>query len=333
MAIDSAGRRLPSRREIRLAAQKASASQVPAVSPDSPREFIAAAPESASAAAVTAYMPALAKYPPQKGSFSAKHLKQIRQSLPVPSFMSSLIAAGAAALSTMALVQVQAAMAAPKFTAAQSLLSEVAVDSATTPDTLLAAPGADETAKMQAALEALHAGRAHCLPQVGANSLIGALAPSAEEIIYSPMRSGTYTISSPFGVRSDPFSGAAKVHEGQDYSAPAGTPIYAIAEGTVLAAGKTAETGSANIIVIQHEIKGEVFTSWYLHMYDDGIHVAAGDKVKAGQVIAAVGSQGRSTGAHLHLEIHPGAGMKTSAVDPAEFLTKHGAVDIGSSCR
>jgi murein DD-endopeptidase MepM/ murein hydrolase activator NlpD len=59
-------------------------------------------------------------------------------------------------------------------------------------------------------------------------------------------------------------------------------------------------------------------------MYAGGIHVAVGDTVTAGQHIGDVGSAGRSTGAHLHLEIHPG-GEDQPTVNAIEWLTEHGA--------
>lgn len=73
----------------------------------------------------------------------------------------------------------------------------------------------------------------------------------------------------------------------------------------------------------------------YMHMWDHGYHVTTGDRVRAGQHIADVGSQGYSTGPHLHFEVHPGA-WTSPAVDPDAWLAEHnaeGVTDPGTSVR
>lgn len=89
-------------------------------------------------------------------------------------------------------------------------------------------------------------------------------------------------------------------HRGVDIGAPDGSPIYASREGTVVAAGPA--QGFGNWVVIEHEENGKKVSSVYGHMRGDTITVKAGDKVSAGQQIASVGSEGQSSGPHLHYE-------------------------------
>ena len=64
-------------------------------------------------------------------------------------------------------------------------------------------------------------------------------------------------------------------------------------------------TGYGHLILIEHTVGGKRVATGYAHMYADGIHVKAGDTVTAGQYIADVGSDGYSTGSHLHFEVRP----------------------------
>ena len=152
---------------------------------------------------------------------------------------------------------------------------------------------------------------------------------SAPEV-FNPMMEGTYEISSPWGYRMHPTLGILKLHAGQDYAAPAGTPIYAAAAGEVVTAGMVDGTGT---VTIKHDIDGQVWYTSYLHMYEDGIYVHVGDKVTAGQLIAAVGSTGRSTGAHLHFEVRiANDDADESTVDPTTWLAEHHAVELTTDC-
>ncbi|MBM7825854.1 murein DD-endopeptidase MepM/ murein hydrolase activator NlpD [Arcanobacterium pluranimalium] len=250
----------------------------------------------------------------------------------------SPVVAGTGILSAVALIstgvlQIQDAVGAQSSTEQKSILTTVKASTVlATPDTLLANDGAADGARLKAAEEVAHSAQAQCIPQTGANSLVGSFV-SEESEVFMPMTSGTYRVSSTFGYRTDPFGLGAKLHEGQDFSAPDGTPFYAVADGTVLHAGEGLDGAASNMIVVQHEVNGKKFTSWYLHMWSDGILVKTGDKVKAGEKIGLVGSQGRSTGPHLHLEIHPGEGLRTAAVEPMGFLKELGARDLGESCK
>jgi murein DD-endopeptidase MepM/ murein hydrolase activator NlpD len=121
-------------------------------------------------------------------------------------------------------------------------------------------------------------------------------------------------VGSAFGWRSDPFTGQMTRHEGVDFAAPSGTPIHAAAGGVVLTAGFHPEFG--NVVEIDH---GNALMTRYAHA--SRLIVRAGDLVKRGQKIAEVGSTGRSTGSHLHFEVH----SKGVAQNPAKFLSRPGS--------
>ncbi|WP_336770219.1 peptidoglycan DD-metalloendopeptidase family protein [Bacillus bombysepticus] len=130
-----------------------------------------------------------------------------------------------------------------------------------------------------------------------------------------PLKAGSYRISSPYGYRSDPFTGERWFHNGMDYAAPVSTPIYAAADGEVLYSGKA--SGFGHWIVIAHN--NGLYTI-YGHMYGDQLYAKVGQKVKRGQHIAGVGSDGQSTGPHLHFSVANGfSGSKFSYVDPRNY--------------
>jgi murein DD-endopeptidase MepM/ murein hydrolase activator NlpD len=117
-------------------------------------------------------------------------------------------------------------------------------------------------------------------------------------------------VGSGFGWRTDPFTGKMARHEGIDFAAPPGTPVHAAAGGVVLLAEFHPEYG--NVIEIDHG--GQLMTR-YAHALRLGVR--PGDLVKRGQKIAEVGSTGRSTGPHLHFEVH----SKGIAQNPSRFLS------------
>lgn len=121
-----------------------------------------------------------------------------------------------------------------------------------------------------------------------------------------PMR--IHTVSSPFGPRN------GRMHEGVDFSAPIGTPIYASDAGKVVLV-KSDPYGYGNYVVIAH---GNNMSSLYAHMTRSGIKVSVGQTVGKGQLIAYSGNEGRSSGPHLHFEIHKGS----TPVDPMKYLPK-----------
>ena len=101
-----------------------------------------------------------------------------------------------------------------------------------------------------------------------------------------------------FGYRTDPFTKARKMHEGMDFTAKTGTPIYATGDGVVARADNTV-SGFGNHIVIRH---GFGYETLYAHL--SKYKCRAGQLVKRGDIIGFVGSTGRSEGPHLHYEVH-----------------------------
>lgn len=122
-------------------------------------------------------------------------------------------------------------------------------------------------------------------------------------------------ISSPYGWRVHPITGVRKLHTGVDIAPGCGKPIYAVNNGVVVSVTHPAAYG--NLVTIDHG--GGILTR-YGHMYDDGVLVHAGEHVAAGQQIAKVGSNGWSTGCHVHLEIL----LNGSIVNPQTYLAQQG---------
>ncbi|ALJ20907.1 MULTISPECIES: M23 family metallopeptidase [unclassified Microbacterium] len=143
--------------------------------------------------------------------------------------------------------------------------------------------------------------------------------PETTRLVF-PLPTGSYTRTSQFGPRVDPITGVASFHSGTDWATPDGTPIVALADGVVTYAGMLG--GFSGQITIEHTIGGEKVATKYIHMWAHGIHVAAGDRVTAGQHIGDVGSSGHSTGPHLHFQVHPGGGAQP-AVDAEPWLAGH----------
>ena len=120
-------------------------------------------------------------------------------------------------------------------------------------------------------------------------------------------RSGKLT--STFGYRKDPFTRRVRHHQGVDIAAQTGTRVLAAAKGKVLEAGYDGYYGY--VVKIDH---GNGLHTWYAHLSQ--CLVKAGENVKRSQVVGAVGSTGRSTGPHLHYEVHKNG----SPVDAAQYL-------------
>ncbi|MFP7697382.1 M23 family metallopeptidase [Trueperella sp. LYQ143] len=199
-----------------------------------------------------------------------------------------------------------------------------------TPQSLTKVEGASDSARYAQASEQ-HPVNPQCPASTGASSLDSAF--RTEERVVYPMEAGKYQITSPFGPRIDPIDGSPSFHTGADFAGAVGTPVYAIADGVVIHAGEGIKGRSSQLIIIRHTINGKEYTSWYVHMYDDGVFVKKGDKVTAGQKIAAVGSQGWSTGPHLHFEVHRGGDIDhDELLDPVVALNDFGAVHLNDSC-
>ncbi len=120
---------------------------------------------------------------------------------------------------------------------------------------------------------------------------------------------GEIDLSSPFGVRMDPFVHEAAMHTGLDFRGEMGEPIHATAAGTVTVAGWTG--GYGKMVEIDH---GNGLATRFGHLSE--IDVNVGEKIRIGQVVGKLGSTGRSTGPHLHYETR----INGEPVNPQRFL-------------
>lgn len=160
-----------------------------------------------------------------------------------------------------------------------------------------------------------------------AATLVSAESVESARVVF-PLPEGTWVATSPFGPRTHPITGEQSFHTGSDFSAPDGTPILAAADGIVTISEFSG--GYGGLVVIEHRIDGRTIATAYAHSWEHGIHVSAGDTVRAGQRIADVGSSGMSTGPHLHFEVRDG-GTDGEYIDPAKWLNDHDAADLDES--
>lgn len=121
------------------------------------------------------------------------------------------------------------------------------------------------------------------------------------------------TMSYGFGMRS------GRMHEGIDFTPGAGSPIQAIADGTVRVASEAGGAYGVHVI-IDHMIDGQLVSSHYAHMQYGSLQVVPGQQVTVGTVLGRTGNTGRSYGAHTHFEILMNG---TSAIDPMPWLREH----------
>jgi murein DD-endopeptidase MepM/ murein hydrolase activator NlpD len=117
-------------------------------------------------------------------------------------------------------------------------------------------------------------------------------------------------VSSNFGIRKHPVLGYSKMHKGVDFSAAPGTPIYAAGKGTVEFIGW--KSGYGRFVVLKHN--GQLSTA-YAHASKFAKNLKRGSRVKQGEIIAYVGSSGRTTGPHLHYEVR----VNGKQVNPMKF--------------
>ena len=117
-------------------------------------------------------------------------------------------------------------------------------------------------------------------------------------------------MASGFGYRVDPVYKTVKFHGGLDFAAPQGTPIYATAAGVVKVAGNLGN-GYGNHVVLNH---GYGYETLYGHMFR--VNVRPGKQVKRGEILGYVGSTGKSTGPHVHYEVHKNG----RPLDPVYFF-------------
>ncbi len=122
-----------------------------------------------------------------------------------------------------------------------------------------------------------------------------------------PVRAG-YS-SSGFGFRTDPFSGKREHHRGVDFSGTRGSDVLAVADGVVIFSGR--DSGYGNMVDIDH---GNGFMTRYAHNQQNLVEV--GQRIRAGDVIAKMGSTGRSTGVHVHFEVW----KDDKPVNPHQYL-------------
>ena len=116
-------------------------------------------------------------------------------------------------------------------------------------------------------------------------------------------------LSSYFGVRTDPFNGRRVHHSGVDFAGKMGSDVVTVAAGVVTYSGK--RSGYGNLVEINH---GNGYSTRYGHSSE--LLVKVGDTVKKGQIVAKMGTSGRSTGPHVHFEVL----FNGHAVDPKKYI-------------
>ena len=137
-------------------------------------------------------------------------------------------------------------------------------------------------------------------------------APSSSPGLFMRPSAGYYT--SGYGPRW------GKSHGGIDIATPGTVPIVASASGVVSRSYKSSSYG--NVVFITHYINGQQYTTVYAHMRDNSVKVSTGQTVSKGQQIGLMGNTGRSTGQHLHFEVHKGpwTADKRYVVNPMDYL-------------
>tara|TARA_B100000965_G_scaffold398618_1_gene417062 strand:+ start:73 stop:900 length:828 start_codon:yes stop_codon:yes gene_type:complete len=119
-------------------------------------------------------------------------------------------------------------------------------------------------------------------------------------------------ISSPFGRRTDPFTGKLAMHQGVDFAGTEGHEVLSLGAGIVTYSGYM--QGYGEMVEISHS---DGFTTRYAHAQENLVKV--GELVPRGKPIALVGSTGRSTGAHVHLEVYKNG----RAIDPSKYIKRN----------
>ena len=151
------------------------------------------------------------------------------------------------------------------------------------------------------------------------NAGLAKLAASAEQAVAEilenawqlPLEPDVYQLTARFGECSALWS---RCHTGLDMAAPEGTPVLAVANGTITDAGWAGAYGNRTILTLEDGTE-----IWYCHQAALGAEI--GDQVVGGQPIGFVGSTGNVTGPHLHIEVRPGGG---DPVDPYQALAARG---------
>ncbi|MGH7563021.1 MAG: M23 family metallopeptidase [Gemmatimonadota bacterium] len=135
------------------------------------------------------------------------------------------------------------------------------------------------------------------------------LAAILGHLVWPLAMDGVEVMSSRYGPREHPQAGARRFHRGLDLRADQGTPVYAVADGTVARSGRGGAYG--NLVILEH---GEGLESLYAHHSRN--LVETGERIRRGQVIALVGRTGNATGDHLHFELR----WRGGTVDPWTVL-------------
>ncbi len=145
---------------------------------------------------------------------------------------------------------------------------------------------------------------------------------SGSSTVNAPQSNGTWIkptngrLTSPYGWRN--IGAGPEFHYGVDLANKTGTPIWASADGVVSYAAPLSSYG--NVVILTHSINGQIYTTVYAHL--SAFNVSVGTEVTQGQQIAAMGSTGRSTGPHLHFEVHIGSwqGQAVGSVNPLKYI-------------
>jgi murein DD-endopeptidase MepM/ murein hydrolase activator NlpD len=130
-----------------------------------------------------------------------------------------------------------------------------------------------------------------------------------ERVMPSGRPVGSGWLSSKFGKRTDPFTGKQEHHDGVDFAGKEGSDVVAVGDGVVSWAGK--RSGYGNMVEITH---GDGYVTRYGHNKEPLVEV--GETVKKGQLIASMGSTGRSTGPHVHFEVL----LNGKTVNPGKYI-------------
>lgn len=176
------------------------------------------------------------------------------------------------------------------------------------PDTVQAQSALD-IAEVSTALERLEKQFQHQTQQLGMLDMVLFDREVDQSLMPTGMPVKAGYISSGFGYRADPFSGRGEFHSGVDFNGSKGSEVLAVAGGVV--AYSDVRAGYGNMIEIDH---GNGYHTRYAH--NDKNLVQVGDPVRAGDVIAKMGSTGRSTGNHVHFEVW----LNGQLVNPVEYI-------------
>jgi murein DD-endopeptidase MepM/ murein hydrolase activator NlpD len=230
-----------------------------------------------------------------------------------------LLALGFACVASLGVGAARAQSADAYAQGADSFEEETPTLSASAPEVVHAPPPATTAAAVQLAPVAFDGAFAGNAVPAGGFAEITPPAPkifAAGPIALYASRavaSGSLVVNSGFGIRRDPFTGAARMHTGVDLKAAYGKSVGSALGGTVVYASDRG--GYGNLVIVDH---GRGIATMYGHL--STIAVSVGQRVLPGQTVGCVGSTGRSTGPHLHYEVR----ARGHALDPSSVITFKG---------